>query len=118
MSSWNPEANEIFADAVEVRDERARRDLVNARCGDNDELRRQVESLLSAPTPDDDYLSRPIRGEELTLAVDTAAEREAPGTIIGRYKLLQQIGEGGFGVVYMAEQKQPVSSLHMTPGLA
>ncbi len=33
---------------------------------------------------------------------------EGPGTVIGRYKLLQQIGEGGFGVVYMAEQREPV----------
>ena len=33
---------------------------------------------------------------------------EGPGTLIGRYKLLQRIGEGGFGVVYMAEQTEPV----------
>ena len=38
----------------------------------------------------------------------TALSREAPGTIIGRYKLLQQIGEGGFGVVFMAQQQQPI----------
>lgn len=39
---------------------------------------------------------------------DSATIREQPGEQIGRYKLLQRIGEGGFGVVYMAEQEKPV----------
>ena len=40
--------------------------------------------------------------------VDAASPiREGPGSMIGRYKLLQQIGEGGFGVVFMAEEKEP-----------
>jgi serine/threonine protein kinase/tetratricopeptide (TPR) repeat protein len=45
---------------------------------------------------------------EQTRAFDSAPAGEGPGTIIGRYKLLERIGEGGFGVVYMAEQQQPV----------
>src|SRR5439155_21421124 len=45
-------------------------------------------------------------GDRITMSAPPLAE--GPGTVIGRYTLLQMIGEGGFGVVYMAEQKEPV----------
>ena len=61
----------------------------------DEELRGRVAAMLS----------RLERGESLAPpALAAAASGEGPGTVIGRYKLLQQIGEGGFGVVYMAEQ--------------
>src|SRR5207244_6195438 len=47
---------------------------------------------------------RPVPGEEAAAVL----LRELPGTVIGPYKLLQQIGEGGMGTVFMAEQTQPV----------
>ncbi len=75
-------------------------------CGDDAELRDAVEVLLARPRTSRE-LSRhgPPAGPAPTLDQPIT---EKPGTQIGPYKLLQQIGEGGMGVVYMAEQKEPV----------
>ena len=64
-------------------------------CGDDGELREEVESMLSIHDEAGDFLASPTISEVAT---------EKPGTIIDCYKLLQLIGEGGFGAVYMAEQ--------------
>src|SRR5262249_52015337 len=60
-------------------------------------------SFLGSPAPDLEATSDSLPGRR-----DGAPGGEGPGSRIGPYKLLQQIGEGGFGVVYMAEQSQPV----------
>jgi len=64
-------------------------------------LRRAIES-------DDPESDAPPPVETETVPAVPARSIEGPGAVIGRYRLLQQIGEGGFGTVYMAEQKQPV----------
>jgi len=63
--------------------------------------------LSSAETVDAPTSAR-SGSSSLSAARGAAPLSEQPGTVIGRYKLLQQIGEGGFGVVYMAEQREPV----------
>jgi len=67
-------------------------------CGGNVELRSRVDALLFADRDASDFLEAP--------AVE--GPREKPGSTIGPYKLLQEIGEGGMGIVYMAEQQRPV----------
>jgi len=73
-------------------------------CGDDATLKDQIVSLLKADADegDSDFL------KNTQLLRPTAPVTEKPGDRIGRYKLLQQIGEGGCGVVYMAEQEEPV----------
>jgi serine/threonine protein kinase len=69
-------------------------------CSDQPELRERVERLLRSHRLEDSFLHAGMTLEQ------TICER--PGTQIGPYKLLQQIGEGGFGIVFMAEQVDPV----------
>jgi serine/threonine protein kinase len=82
-------------------------------CGGDAALRSRVEALLQAHDHPGSFLGNPAPDLEATSDSlpgrrDGAAGAEGPGSRIGPYKLLQQIGEGGFGVVYMAEQSQPV----------
>ena len=70
------------------------------------ELRAKVAALLDVYANAGSFLESPP--PEVRPTLDVPPIREAPGSIIGRYKLLQQIGEGGFGVVFMAEQQEPV----------
>src|SRR5579862_5476171 len=74
-------------------------------CGSDGELRQKVEALLKAHAQVGDFLEQPAPGPELEARGSVGMK---PGHRIGRYKLLQQIGEGGCGVVFMAEQEEPV----------
>ena len=68
-------------------------------------LRREVETLLAAHDRAGGFLDTAMRPGDGRSA---PGRLEGPGTVIGPYKLLEQIGEGGMGVVYMAEQTTPV----------
>jgi serine/threonine protein kinase len=65
-----------------------------------------IENLLRVYDAQDNFLEAPPWGEDA--ALDSSSPIEGPGTVIGRYKLLERIGEGGMAVVYMAEQEEPI----------
>jgi tetratricopeptide (TPR) repeat protein/serine/threonine protein kinase len=97
---------EIFLTAVERHRSEDWQAYLDQACGADDELRRQVNLLLQAhqeagSLPD-------AAPSELDQTGAYRAQAECPGTVIGPYKLLEQIGEGGMGAVWMAEQAQPV----------
>jgi tetratricopeptide (TPR) repeat protein/serine/threonine protein kinase len=96
----------IFCAAVDMAEAEERAAYIARACGDDHELRGRVEKLVAAHFRAGSFLQEPSLAWVPT--VDEPPVSEAPGTIIGPYKLLQQIGEGGMGTVFMAEQTQPV----------
>jgi len=90
----------IFREAEALPADKRAQHLDRA-CVGNDQLRAEVKALLESH---DELKAAPPK----TITIGNGMPTESAGTVIGRYKLLQQIGEGGFGTVYMAEQEKPV----------
>src|SRR3954470_21236041 len=99
----NPEV--VILNAALELPARERGAYLDRACGGNADLRRHVEALLKADDKAESFLHIPPAGLDFHR---TFPVTEKAGDQIGRYKLLQQIGEGGCGVVYMAEQQEPV----------
>lgn len=96
----DPRIESVFSAALEKETGVERDAYLEGACMGDPDLRSRVDVLLQAHDDAGNFLKPP--------ATEAAAGSEGAGTTIGRYKLLQEIGEGGFGVVYMAEQQEPV----------
>ena len=105
MNSPSPAScpRDLFLEALEKPAPSERSAFLDGACRGDAALRSAVEELL-ANHRDDAFLEDPA----ISLRTRTASPAEDPGERIGNYKLLQRIGEGGFGMVWMAEQEQPV----------
>src|SRR3954471_21948011 len=90
---------------AEVRDR-----YLDQTCASDAMMRRRVQELLQASEEAGAFLQQPAPhpGADALTFRGPGPPSEQAGDRIGRYKLLQQIGEGGCGVVYMAEQSEPV----------
>ena len=113
MASQPERAREFFLDAVQIGSPEGRSAFLDRSCGEDVELRARVEALIAAHERPESLLDKAAIAIKMP-SVDSAATGcppsivESSGTVIGPYKLLQPIGEGGMGTVYMAEQTQPV----------
>jgi serine/threonine protein kinase len=113
MATSESPAELIFFTALEKGSPEERDRYMTEACGGDTELRRRVERMLNAHPRVGSFLESPAApataAAELKKSdLDPPILHGTPGTVIGRYKLLEPIGEGGFGVVFMAEQTSPV----------
>jgi serine/threonine protein kinase len=117
MSTRIQHEKAVFCQALEITDPEQRRQFLDQACGADQALREQVEKLLALSRIAGDFFNdcapalEPAAADaaQVLSAAESAVEPEIPeNKRIGPYKLLQKLGEGGYGVVYMAEQEQPI----------
>src|SRR5262245_11070418 len=106
MTSPRPNLRVIFCEALDRTDPQQRAEYLDQSCQGRPTLRARVEGLLLAHEAAGDFLQEPDGQPP-----GPSAATEQPGTCLGPYKLLQMIGEGGMGAVWMAEQQEPVRRL-------
>ena len=118
MHTKTPTEKTVFFKALEIESSGERAAYIDAACRGNADLRAAVVALFDAHGSDSNPVDTPISGDAALHASELdetlwrpASSRQRPlplGIRIGAYKLMEQIGEGGFGVVYVADQQEPV----------
>jgi serine/threonine protein kinase len=97
---------DLFTEAIQLADEE-RIAFLDRACADDEDLRRRIDALLRSNERAGDFLETPPTGSINEVRAKVSAGEKA-GDLVDRYKLLQQIGEGGCGIVFLAEQEEPV----------
>ncbi|MHC1764346.1 MAG: protein kinase [Verrucomicrobiia bacterium] len=114
MNTASPAEEAIYNAARQFTDPEKLSAYLDLACDGNPAMRERITRLLRATPAADHFFDRnAVNVSRLPGLTDADATLprpvvEAPGTVISRYTLLQMIGDGGFGAVYMAEQKEPV----------
>lgn len=105
MTPSKPSNKSLILAAVEIESDAEREAFLRRACGEDDQLRAEIAALVDAHNNPPAVVKR-IDNAQTAFAQPGISE--GPSSVIGPYKLLEQIGEGGMGVVYMAEQTEPV----------
>src|SRR5262245_30232164 len=105
---------DVFIAALQQEDPAQRRAYLEEACAGRPDLHRHVEDLLQLYEGAGSFLEQPAGGAAAAAtgafsgAAEPSTSPEAPGALVGAYKLLQRIGEGGMGTVWMAQQTEPI----------
>ncbi|HTU89231.1 MAG TPA: serine/threonine-protein kinase, partial [Gemmataceae bacterium] len=110
MNKYTPSVETILGQAVEIAEADQRQAFVEQACGGDAALQRRVERLIANHFQAGSFLERPAVALDPngTAGWEAMESASGVGTVIGPYKLLEQIGEGGMGLAFIAEQQQPI----------